>query len=526
MKKLFYLASIIVAAALAVSCEKGPEDGGNDITNASFAFSLKVTEVGVDYAKISVKHNGPEEVSWYGFVAEDNKSTNDLIMEKYAELLAAGKVKGLKTSTNRTVTVDGLKSNTNYKFIVFAITEDAKLYNNVEAKSVTFATSGFLLSQTDDWNISYLGREENEESYSVEFKSNAPRCHIAFIGKWLVDYYENIEEIKEELDTYGGLRLQMGESVYLFSILDYLVWEELYEYWGYYDQSKEYFNEETFAEASQFRVPRQESGEYYAIAIGFTDDGEPTLTYSSKLIDIQKETASAEYTNWLGSWTIEGTNGVKYNITFEENDPNFSFYAYGWECSDSIHNKDCEDDCTEHMLYTDFSQYELGIPFYFDALTGEMKIKSTLIGAEESQSGDSYIYWGIYGYTTHQEQTVAILADGDIIAIAAQPADSKSTLNGNQSYTYNYDEAGNETRVDFTYHSFGYTMYDSKFTPGVWNNPMELPASIEKAEDAPEATAFRIKSAQTCGRQEQAMKRFNEIKTADYGRLTKSDIRF
>ena len=69
-------------------------------------------------------------------------------------------------------------------------------------------------------------------------------------------------------------------------------------------------------------------------------------------------------------------------------------------------------------------------------------------------------------------------------------------------------------------------MYDSELTPGVWNNPMELPASIEKAEDAPEATAFRIKSAQTCGRQEQAMKRFNEIKTADYGRLTKSDIRF
>lgn len=524
MKKLFYLASIIVAAVLAVSCEKGPQDGGNDITNASFVFSLKTTEVGIDYAKISVKHNGPEEVSWYGFVAEDNKSTNDLIMEKYSEFLAAGAVKGLKTSTNRTVTVNGLKSNTNYKFIVFAITEDAKLYNNVEAKSVTFTTSGFLLSQTDDWKVSYLGREENEESYTVEFKANATRCHIAFIGKWLVEYYEKMEEIKEEIDTYGGLRLQLGESVYLFSILDYLVWEELYEYWGYYDESKEYFNEEAFAESSQFRVPRQESGEYYAVAIGFTENGEPTLTYSSVLIDIQKETASAEYNNWLGSWTFEGANGVKYNITFEENDPNFLFYAYGWECSESIHDKDCKDDCTEHMLYTDFSQYELGIPFYFDALTGKMNIKSVLIGAEES--GDSYIYWGMYGYTEYQEQPVAILSDGDIIASAAQPADSKSTLNGNESYTYNYDAEGNATRVDFTYNSLGYTMYDSSYSPGVWNDPMVLPASIERAEDAPEASAFRMKSGQACGREEQAMKRFNEIKTADYSRLTKSDIRF
>ena len=68
MKKLLYLASILVAA-LAVSCEKTPV--ADDITTSEFAFTLRVSEVGVDYAKISVKHNGPEEVTWYGFVAED-----------------------------------------------------------------------------------------------------------------------------------------------------------------------------------------------------------------------------------------------------------------------------------------------------------------------------------------------------------------------------------------------------------------------------------------------------------------------
>ena len=82
MKKIFYLAGIIVAAALAFSCEKAPQ-GGDGLTSSSFAFSLKVTEIGADYAKISVKHDGPEEATWYGFVAEDKKSTNDLIMEKY-----------------------------------------------------------------------------------------------------------------------------------------------------------------------------------------------------------------------------------------------------------------------------------------------------------------------------------------------------------------------------------------------------------------------------------------------------------
>lgn len=63
MKKIFYLAGIIVAAALAFSCEKAPQ-GGDGITSSSFAFSLKVTEIGADYAKISVKHDGPEDATW------------------------------------------------------------------------------------------------------------------------------------------------------------------------------------------------------------------------------------------------------------------------------------------------------------------------------------------------------------------------------------------------------------------------------------------------------------------------------
>ena len=519
MKKLFYLASIILAAALAVSCEPEPQ-GGDDITNANFSFSLRVTEVGVDYAKISVKHDGPDDASWYGFVAEDTKSTNDLIMEKYTEFLKTGTVKGLKTTKNRTITVDGLQGNTKYKYIVFAITEDAKLYNGVEPKSVDFTTVGFLLSQTDDWKLTRKGREQNQEKYAVEFGANATRCHIAFIEKWLVDYYEAIDEIKEELDTYGGLRLQLGEDVYLFSILDYLVWEELYEYWGYYESDKAFFEADSFSASSEFLVPRQASGDYYVVAIGFDKDGVPTLEYSSTLITIAPEAASAEYNNWLGEWTITGANNLSYKLKLEENDPNFSYYAYGWECSNSVHNKACSEDCTEHTVYTDFTEYELGIPFYFDALNGELNIQSLLIGAETQSN--SYIYWGMYGYTEYQDQIVAILSDGDKIASAAQPSGSQTTMNGLESYTYNYDASGNATRVDFTYKYLGYVMYDDEtFTPGSWNLPMELPASLVKAENAPKAAAFNAKKARAAKKEARARKSYNSIKKADYSRFTK-----
>lgn len=519
MKKLFYLASIIVAAALAVSCEPEPQ-GGDDITSTNFSFSLRVTEVGVDYAKINVKHDGPEDVTWYGFVAEDTKSTNDLIMEKYTEFMKAGTVKELKKTKNRTVTEDKLKSNTKYKYIVFAITEDAKLYDAVEPKSVEFTTVGFLLSQTDDWKFARLGREQNQEKYSVEFGANATRCHIAFIEKWMVDYYESLDEIKEELDTYGGLRLQIGEDVYLFSILDYLVWEELYEYWGYYDIDKNFFEQETFNASAEFLVPRQESGDYYVVAIGFTNNGEPTLEYSSTLITIQKETASQEYSNWLGEWNITGANDITYKLRFEENDPNYSFYVYGWECGNSVHNKACTAECTEHMLYTDFTEYELGIPFYFDALNGETIIKSKLIGAEELTEG--YMYWGLYGYTDYQEQLVTILSDEDKIASAAQAVDGKSTLNGLDSVTYNYDSEGNETEVKFTYNSFGYVMYDDKtFTPQPWNIPMDLPATLVKVEDTPKAASFNAKKARASKKEALARKSYTSIKNADYRRFTK-----
>ena len=519
MKKLFYLASIIVAAALAVSCEPEPQ-GGDDITNASFTFSLRVTEVGVDEAKINVKHDGPEDVTWSGFVAEDTKSVNDLIAEKYIEFAQAGTVKDLKQSKNRTVTVKNLKSNTKYKYIVFAITEDAQLFNNVEAKSVDFTTVGFLLSQTEDWKVTRKGREQNQEKYSVEFGANATRCHIAFIEKWMVDYYESLDEIKEELDTYGGLRLQLGEDVYLFSILDYLVWEELYEYWGYYDIDKNFFEQETFNASAEFLVPRQESGDYYVVAIGFTNNGEPTLEYSSTLITIQKETASQEYSNWLGEWNITGANDITYKLRFEENDPNYSFYVYGWECGNSVHDKTCTAECTEHMLYTDFTKYALGIPFYFDALNGETIIKSKLIGAEELTEG--YMYWGLYGYTDYQEQLVTILSDEDKIASAAQAVDGKATLNGLNSVTYNYDSEGNETEIEFTYNSFGYVMYDDKtFTPQPRNIPMDLPATLVKVEDTPKAASFNAKKARASKKEALARKSYNSIRKADYSRFTK-----
>ena len=521
-----FLTALVAAAAVFVSCEKTPE--GPQLpanVKTDLTFTLSITEVTYNSAQISVKHNGTTNDTWYGFLTDqpENKVPS-LIAAKVAELTAnGGDIQGLETRTSKRVNLNDLEAATKYRYVVFAISPNGILYGQMA--SIEIETSeGFLLKTVEDWAIKYEGRDAatNNETYSVEFKkSSAPRCHIGFIPKWMVETYESMEEIQNELTEYGGLRLNIGGQVFLFSVLDYLVFEELYTYWGYYDEDESYFNQETFGESTTFRLPRQTSGDYYAVAIGFADCT-PTLTYSVNEVKIVKETPSADYNNWLGSWTLKSANNLTYTLTFEENDPNFSYYVYGWECGSSVHTDKCKEECTEHMLFTDFSEFKLGIPFYYDALKGSMTVKSMLLGAEPSSDKTYYINWGMFGYTLYDGKTTSILLEDEVIAEAAKPVDSKTTLVGLPSTTYNMDSAGNINEVNFTYSSLGYVMYDDKtYTTQPWNVPVELPATIERAAAQP--TAAKVKAADSQKR-ENAAKSFNSIKKADYSKLVKADF--
>ena len=465
---------------------------------------LDTIEVSYNSATIRVQHNGTSNDSWYGFVTDQVGSREfTLIAEEIKKITKNGKPSGLSKVTNRRVELTGLKANKRYKYIVFAITADGDLYGTTKSIQFTTDESAFLMTQLEDdekaWTVIYEGRNSstNTENYSVVFnKTGAARCHIGFIPKYLVDYYNNDQDIQAEIQEYGGLRLQIGEDVFLFSVMDYLVWEELYEYWGYYDEDDAFFEEDTFKESYTFDLrSRQQSGEYYGVAIGFTDQGTPTFTYTVDEIVIEKETASDAYNNWIGTWNVSSANGLNYTLTFEENDPNFSFFVYGWECG-TAHTKECPIECSEHEIYYDFSDFELGIPaFKFNALTGKTFVESTLLEGEKSENGN--LYWGMYGYTKQTEGDVAILTAADIIAEATTPVDGESTMTGCESVTYKTDNSGNITEeVTFTYTSLGYLQYnDTNYEVKPWNIPAELPLTFTKVDSVPDATAARAKAA-------------------------------
>lgn len=487
MKKLFFLASIIVAAALAVSCEKTPQ--GDDITNSSFTFSLRVSEVGVDYAKISVKHDGPDDVTWYGFVAEDNKSTNDLIMEKYTEFLKAGTVKGLKSAKNRTISVDGLEAATKYKYIVFAITEDVKLYNNVESKAVTFTTgvNPYVLTQTDEWTITRLPeRVENMEIINISSKNQSPLYVWDYVSKeWVDNFNKTYPDGFDIQEEEGGPVLATLDAFQLYIIQQIATIQYYVAYEGYAITDLSYAYDPANAENNTFKMDRISSGDYYFLAFGFNHDASHTQTYSvSELVTVEEEASTPEYEAWFGNYTFSGKGfwlfnddeeaGMKYgdekdityNITIEQLDNNFMYLIKGWECGEGA-DVDIETEFFE--LDKEAGDYLGFIGYYND---GKLEIR------ESNLYNDGTNVFGMCGYAEDGENMSPVMFEGTPMA-EAQPiaAGANSTELKGLDLIYNGQKYG-------TYSMMGYIYYEyATYQPiAIANMPMQFPITIAKSD--------------------------------------------
>ena len=150
MKKFFKFAAVAAITAMFVSCTEkpGPDtDKPNNPDNPDtpeveitedLTFTLEVTEVEIDKAKVKVEHNGTTKDTWYAFATTDT-DVNAAIAAKVAELKADGdKIVGLKKNTSTTITVRSLEQDTDYTFIAFGITPEGELYGT--AASTTFKT--------------------------------------------------------------------------------------------------------------------------------------------------------------------------------------------------------------------------------------------------------------------------------------------------------------------------------------------------------------------------------------------------
>ena len=139
-------------------------------TDASLRFARAVY-TGENDVEISVKHNGPEDITWYGFLTDDvTTQESRLIYDKRNELLRSGGKIDIIRDSERNILLEGLEEDTSYKYIVFGLTADGERPKNVGNGSVKFSTTQnvYVMTETKDWTINYLGRNEAKDKELIE----------------------------------------------------------------------------------------------------------------------------------------------------------------------------------------------------------------------------------------------------------------------------------------------------------------------------------------------------------------------
>ena len=332
MKKFLRFAAIAAAAFALLSCEKNPQgddtqkpDGGSTNTPTTeytedLTFTLEVTEVEADKAKIKVEHNGTTKDTWIGFA-----TTESDVEKAIADVLAEGNVT-LKKNTTTTMTVRKLEPETEYTFIAVGIKADGTQYGEPATVKFTTAAEEVPAPPTPtpgeytinpNWTVTYIGEyEEGGKVYDNVVVVETTDTNPYFVTAWPVDYYEElgieaivaaeIEAWNEMLAQYPGAT--WADIVYTESIL------------------------------SQVGIEPEYGTKWYAMAIGCDTNGKATGLYAlSEVIDLEnlgggeEEEPTAEYAAWLGDWTFTGANGVAWPITFSKGKANKSFIMTGWE---------------------------------------------------------------------------------------------------------------------------------------------------------------------------------------------------
>lgn len=491
LRNLIFSGLIAAVAFALTGCEE-VEQPKKETVN----FTVRYSEVAYDYAIVNVKHDGPEDITWYGFLTEDVTTQEfTLITKEWTRLLSTGKAIEVRREKERNILFEGLKENTSYKYIVFGLTPEGEMYDNVGAGSIKFTTSTniYILTETKDWTIKRLGRNEDNTKELIEITSNkGGRFAWQYVSK------ESIEEFnKENPDGFelweDDIYMATVDGIQLYA-LQQISTIQYYVYNGYSLADLTYVSD-----GKPFEIDRLSSGDYYIIVYGFEGDGNHTQTYSVQEITIEEEVALPEYDKWLGSYTFTGEcyvtqdNGDEvletrnYNILIEKFDNNYMYRIHGWECGDDV-KYDWEEDIMQ-LDKTD-GQY-LAFPAYYK--DGKLEIRESPM-TYITFDGTNTLILGIYGYAYNPEfkQEIPVILDGTPMASAEPIADGATTtvLKGLEA-TY----TSGSQKTDWTYSRMGYIAWSEY--DGSWqtiNPAMNFPITITKvADSAPEAGSVSVK---------------------------------
>ena len=238
MNKIFKFMMIAASASMFAACEETPVDPVNpddekpkdeEVTlNQNLEFTLEVTTIEADNAKVKIEHNGTTADTWYGFyTSEVSKSDSELIQAEVAALTAAGKISGLKKQTSTTVTLRGLEPETDYKYIALGLTADGEVYGVYNSVSFKTLRGELVYTENSAWTVNYEGAGTiNGNNFEHTVSVTSTDQNLYFIAGVEVSEFEtsgiktiaeeNIQYMKEFLNAFNS---ENGTKFTIFDML-------------------------------------------------------------------------------------------------------------------------------------------------------------------------------------------------------------------------------------------------------------------------------------------------------------------
>ena len=484
MKNTILYLSLILSAFIYSSCEETPVPTESE--KLVFTISVPDSTLNFDRAKVHVTHNGPADVTWYGFLTEDlRKNEYDLFMDTYTELVMSGNLsEKLNRTNNRSFHFENLKENKSYRFVVFGIKENGDLYDsNIATKNFTTAQNIYRLSKKDNvWNISYTRNiETNMENISITSTRE--------VGYFYCNVFSE-EDINEwntsNPDGYkwwvNGVLMTTVTSGIEWNVLQTIL--EIQNMQAYYDIAS-LAKKNSGATPVLVEFDRLAKGRHYAVVVGFNKDGQHTQEYAVKEINITEDgVATQEYLNWCGTYDVTGKadiivddvikedQDVTYRITIAKDDNNFRYKITGWECGDDVQKQ-----------WGDLEK-AAGIYAYFNK--GNLEFRETRVTYVDIEGYDYRFRIGIYGHgyneTTYAE--VPVLYEGTAMGVAQPIEDGKDTTTIEaQTFEYSYyDENGNIKTTSTPYTKIG-MMAVSDYGYMSKNPALKFPLTLKKISE-------------------------------------------
>lgn len=420
MKNNLKISRILTIMALCVlsltACENGLDvDKPTDEVDVT----LSVDQLFQEKAHIRVRHTGDKDLFWFYYLTEDlDSDAYALINEELSETLDFyGEIIG-NLGVNKSITFENLLARTNYRVIAAAITPDGQVCSNVAELVFCTLRDPDVFYLNENWNISYLKRAASEEDPDVETE------YFATTSSDSLTYYPFIVLKSDFEGTYGSNLRNCFESYVNFRNSENIKW-----------------NRVLMKADSVLTQDRLRSNDYVAFMMGIDEEGSLTGYYSKKDITIEQETASEDYSRWLGEWTVSGTawdNTPKtYDIEIKADENNLYYKMYGWEGD------------INSGYYTNVPK-DFPITLYFEKSTGNAYVVSEYLGEPEED-----VLFYIYGNGYINESITPINIENLKVA-------RFSYVNGMPHLTPEeyavYDAAGNYLKDEYFSFSYCYTL--------------------------------------------------------------------